>query len=69
MKLTDHAKNLSLSHTASDDSRLGEAFLIAIAALEAVVNVYENTEDGKLTELTAQMYEKASDALMEIEGI
>jgi len=66
MKLTDHAKNLSLSHTASDDSRLGEAFLIAIAALESILKAYEDVQIGEEGEA---MYQRASDALVEIEGI
>ena len=68
MKLTDHAKNLSLSHTASDDSRLGEAFLIAIEALDRIIEAGNNI-DLDVDQANSIMHEKASDALVEIESI
>ena len=46
MKLTDHAKTLSLAHEVSDDSRLGEAFLVAIAGLKEALEVYYNEKEG-----------------------
>ena len=46
MKLTDHAKNLSLAHEVSDDSRLGEAFLIVMEAMKQAQDVYYNEKEG-----------------------
>jgi len=71
MKLTDHAKNLSLSHTISDDSRLGEAFLIAIEALKKSSNLYASWDPptSDIKDMGEVMYEVVEDALLEIESI
>ena len=66
MKLTDHAKTLSLSLTVSDDSRLGEAFLVAIAALRAMIEV---GNDLDIEDFADAMFQIAEEALAEIEEL
>jgi hypothetical protein len=70
MKLTDHAKTLSLSLTVSDDSRLGEAFLVAMEALRKISSLYEGWDStSDIQDMGDIMYEVGLDALAEIEAI
>ena len=67
MKLTDHAKTLSLSLADNDDSRLGAAFLIAYEAMKEAVGRADVSTDPDAA--FNEMYEIITEAMAAIRAI